>query len=60
MIIKVMARTFWRPILSPSQPKKTPPNGRAINVAAKIPNRNRFCTALSASGRNTGPIVVIK
>ena len=55
-----MASTFWRPILSPSQPKKTPPSGRAMNVAPKVPSRNRFCTALSASGRNTGPMVVIR
>ena len=31
-----------------------------MKVAAKVPSRNRVCTALSASGRNTGPMVVIR
>lgn len=30
------ASTFWRPILSPSGPKKKPPRGRMKNAAAKI------------------------
>ena len=44
MTISVAASTFCRPILSPSQPKTTPPRGRARKVAANVPSRNRVCT----------------
>ena len=33
--IIVMASVFWRPILSPSGPKKMPPKGRARKLTAK-------------------------
>ena len=37
-----------------------PEADRAMKVAPKVPSRNRFCTARSASGRKTGPMVVMR
>lgn len=38
IVIIVMARTRWRPILSPSGPKNSPPSGRTTKAAANMVN----------------------
>ena len=52
----VMASTRCRPILSPSGPKKAPPNGRTMNPTAT--NARDFSTALPSPGKKTVPIAV--
>ena len=51
-----VASTFWRPILSPSGPKKSPPNGRVKKATAKTANVLSNCTVGSWDAKNAAPI----
>jgi hypothetical protein len=54
----VIARTRWRPILSPSGPKNAPPNGRTMKLRAS--SMKDFSAALAPPpGKNCAPIVAV-
>ncbi len=51
----VIARTRWRPILSPSGPKNAPPNGRTMKPTAT--RASDLSTALPSPGKKTVPML---
>jgi hypothetical protein len=55
----VAARTFWRPIRSPSEPNTTPPSGRTAKAAAKVPKVARTCEE-GSPGKKTAPSVTAR
>lgn len=57
IMIIVSARTFWRPIRSPSGPKTMPPTGRTRKAAAKAPNVDRSWAVGLPDGKKTLPSV---
>lgn len=54
------ASTFWRPIRSPSGPKKKPPSGRMKNAAAKIANVFSSAAVSLPAGKNCAAMNVAR
>ena len=53
----VVASTRCRPILSPSGPKKRPPNGRTTNETARTANDDSSAAVVLCVGKKALPIV---
>ncbi|CAE6967661.1 hypothetical protein R75471_07184 [Paraburkholderia domus] len=55
MIASVATSAFLRPMRSPRWPNTRPPNGRAKNPTAKVPNEASVAKNGSLPGKNSLP-----